>query len=447
MADRNQFRTWTAQATEAVESRLWPLPVGAVILAILLGILVPLIDKTSSANLAPEAELLVFRGGAEAARTLLSTIAGSLITVTSLTFSLTVVALQLASSNASPRVLRLFARDRHVHATLSVFLGTFVFALTVLRSVRDATDAADEFVPRFAVTTALILTMISVVLLVLFLAHLARQLRVETILKDIHAETDRSIDLLSDTHMSAVAYEQQVVPPTSSVTVLAASSGFITSRDRDALVEFAGDQRIVIQELRDVGDNVVIGTPLAQWWERDGASARLDAEAIATRVQRAHAMGYERTAAQDIDYGIQQIVEIAVRALSPGVNDPATAVHALGHLSALIARIVAMPAIPAALSTAQGDLAVVTLAAQPSEVVDSALSLIRHYGASDPILVRRFLQLIEDVNYVSSDPEVRAALLRQLTSLDQQLAGADQDPAANAELRMRVEGLMLEVQR
>ncbi len=422
-----------------MESQLWPLPVFAVVLAVVVGVVVPSIDLVSNAYLPSGLDSLVFGGGAEAARALLSTIAGSLMTVTSLTFSLTVVALQLASSQASPRVLRLFARDRYVHATLAVFLGTFAYSVTVLRSVRTATNTTDEFVPRIAVTIGFVLTLVSVVMLVLFLAHLATQLRVETILKDIHAETDRTIDLVSDTRADTTAFTGVFSQPALTKTITSTSSGFITSRDREALKELAATHGVVIQECRSVGDNVVVDTPLVLWWERAGASRAPDAEAIAAGVRRAHAIGYERTAAQDFDYGVQQIVEIGVRALSPGVNDPATAVHALGHLSALVARIVAMPAVPEALADADGDLALITKTVKPADTVDGALALIRHYGAGDPSLVRRFLQLIEDLRYTCSDPAVRSALRHQLDALDQQLAHDSADPAAVAALRIAVE--------
>lgn len=444
-AGLNRMRIWAARATEAMESQLWPLPVAAVMLAVIVGIVVPSIDLISNAHLPTGLDSLVFGGGAEAARALLSTIAGSLMTVTSLTFSLTVVALQLASSQASPRVLRLFARDRYVHATLAVFLGTFAYSITVLRSVRTATNVTDEFVPRIAVTAGFVLTLVSVVMLVLFLAHLATQLRVETILKDVHAETDRTIDLVSDTRADASAFTGEYSRPALTMTITSSSSGFITSRDRESLIELAADHGVVIQERKSVGDNVVVNTPLVLWWVRAGVSTTPDAKAIAAGVQRAHTIGYERTAAQDFDYGVQQIVEIGVRALSPGVNDPATAVHALGHLSALVARIVAMPPVPEAVADSNGELALITKTAKPAEIVDGALALIRHYGAGDPSLVRRFLQLIDDLQYTSDDPAVRSALLHQLAALDEQLAQDGTDPAAVAALRVAVEETTLAV--
>ncbi|MEO6827481.1 MAG: DUF2254 domain-containing protein [Microbacteriaceae bacterium] len=427
-------RAWLARITESVESRLWPLPVAAVLLSVALGVVLPRIDLLIDAGLSAEVDSVIFNGGAETARSVLSSIAGSLITATSLTFSLTVVALQLASSQASPRVLRLFARDRRVHTTLAVFLGTFAYSITVLRSVRSATNDASEFVPRIAVTAGFALTLISVIMLVFFLAHLAAQLRVETILKSIHAETDRTIDLVGDGYAAAEGYPLRIRTPETKNTVTATSSGFITSRDRVALVGFADSRGIVIEEVKRVGDNIVTDTPLAFWWTHPDHDAGPDPMEVQNAVRGAHAIGYERTAAQDVDYGVQQIVDIGVRALSPGINDPTTAVHALGHLSALISRIVALPQLPAGLVGPDGWLCVVTMTRRPGESVHNALSQIRHYGAADPSVVTRFLQVISDLAYTCHDGDVRAALAKQLEALEQQLQHDDSNPAAVTDL-------------
>jgi uncharacterized membrane protein len=427
-------RGWLARISESVESRLWPLPVAAILLAVLLGIVLPRLDVLADAALPVGVDSVVFNGGAETARSVLSSIAGSLITATSLTFSLTVVALQLASSQASPRVLRLFARDRRVHATLAVFLGTFAYAITVLRSIRDSTDDIPEFVPRIAVTLGFVLTLVSVIMLVFFLAHLAAQLRVETIMKDIHAETDNTIDLVRDSHASAPEYLLPLQIPEHKSVVEATTSGFITSCSHTSLVAFAAEHFLVIEETKRVGESIIAGTPQAYWWVQAGADSEPDQDAVADAVRGAYSIGYERTAAQDVDYGIQQILDIGLRALSSGVNDPTTAVHALGHLSALTTRIVAIPPLPAGLADADGELRLVTVSRTPATVVHDSLSPIRHHGAGDPAVVTRFLQVVSDLAYTCPDPGVHAALLEQLTALERQLIGDETDPVATAAL-------------
>ncbi|NQX37197.1 DUF2254 domain-containing protein [Herbiconiux sp. VKM Ac-2851] len=441
----SRIRGIAARVSESVESRLWPLPVAAIVFAVGLGILLPRIDLVLDASLPTGVDSVVFNGGAETARSVLSSIAGSLITATSLTFSLTVVALQLASSQASPRVLRLFARDRRVHATLAMFLGTFAYALTVLRSIRDPTDDIPGFVPRIAVTAGFVLTLISVIMLVFFLAHLAAQLRVETILKEIHADTDKTIDLVGGSNAAAPAHDRRVRIPAHKTTVTSRSSGFITSLDRDTLLSCAQSHHIVVEENRVIGENIVSGTPLAYWWPHDEDGASSEPSAIEKAIRSAYTIGYERTAAQDIDYGIQQIVDIGVRALSPGINDPTTAVHTLGHLSAITTRIVALPTLPAGLADHEGQLCVITASRSPRQAVEAALSQMRHYGAGDPAVVTRFLQVIDDLAHTCNNPEVHAELRVQLSALDLQIRTNTADPSATEQLLTAIRTLALKL--
>merc|ERR1712034_215490 len=208
---------------------------------------------------------------------MLSSIAGSLITVTSLTFSLTVVALQLASSQASPRLLRMFASDRRVHATLAMFLGTFAFAMTVLRSVRSADETIVDdtgFVPRLAVSVTFVLMLAAVVTLTLFLAHLATRLRVETMLRDVHGETTRTVRALySEEPPTADAHDLPAEPAERRLT-LATRSGFLVGVDRTALRGIAVRDNLVISVDTAVGDDVVEGAPLASWCPRASRRVR-----------------------------------------------------------------------------------------------------------------------------------------------------------------------------
>ncbi|NUU06303.1 DUF2254 domain-containing protein [Leifsonia sp. C5G2] len=426
-------RSVIARLSEALESRLWPFPVAAIVLGVVLGVALPRIDLLVDHTLPTTADSVVFNGGAETARSVLSSIAGSLITATSLTFSLTVVALQLASSQVSPRVLRLFSRDRQVHLTLAVFLGTFAYAITVLRSIGDSTDAQPVFVPRIAVTTGFVLTLVSVVVLVIFLAHLATQLRVETIMKEIHAETDRTMELVGDSNAGADAYRGEIEEPARKHVVTADSSGFITSVDRERLVRIAEANGIVVEETKRVGQSIVAGTPQAFWWATDAAAAP-DSEAIEAAVRASGSIWYERTAAQDVEYGIQQLLDIAIRALSPGVNDPTTAVNSLGHVTAVLVRALRHPSLPAALAGSRDELRVVTASQSRAQLVRSSLSPVRHYCAGSPAVVERFLNSVSELAYVNDDPEVDAALREQLEALDLQLREEKADPAESDRL-------------
>ncbi|MCZ9339932.1 DUF2254 domain-containing protein, partial [Streptomyces sp. TRM76130] len=184
---------------DTLRVQLWPLPTLGVALALVAGVGLPQLDRRILHGLPPWLREYLFGGSSAAARSVLEAIAGSLITVTALTFSLTVLTLQLASSQFSPRVLRTFNSDRYVRTTLALFLATFTYALTVLRTVRTGEDEQSRFVPELSVTFAFLLTLASLLALVLFLSHLAREIRVETLMNSVHSAADRTIHrLLAD---------------------------------------------------------------------------------------------------------------------------------------------------------------------------------------------------------------------------------------------------------
>lgn len=422
----NAFRRRWAVFSEAIASRLWPIPMGAVILGVLLGIAIPELDRAIDEDLPDNVTAILFSGGTEAARAVLSAIAGSLITATSLTFSLTVVALQLASSQASPRLLRMFASDRMVHATLALFLGTFAYALAVLRTVSDADG--EPFVPRIAVTVASLLTLASVIMLTFFLAHLARQLRVETMLRDVHEETQRAIRLAAGTPLPA-ADRAPAAPDTPTRIVPASRSGFITGVDRYAILEIAAEHDLVVRELRTVGSSVIEGSPLLEWWTR-AAGAALDPDTrqrVADGLANAVHVGYERTPTQDIGFGLRQLVDIAVRALSPGVNDPTTAVHALSHISAVVAELDRMPPEPPALADDHGEPRLVQAQHEFVDLLELAVEQPRRYGASDPDVAARLYRLLEELAERVRRTERRSAVGAQLERLEASVARVDYD--------------------
>lgn len=436
MADRpGVIRRQLALLSDAVASKLWPVPLIAVACAVLLGIVLPLLDRAVDADLPSWIGGIVFSGGVDAARAVLSAIAGSLITATSLTFSLTVVALQLASSQASPRLLRMFASDRMVHATLAMFLGTFAYALTVLRTVEDATEDADEFVPRIALTVASVLTLASVVMLVFFLAHLARQLRVETMMRDVHREASLTINVLADDEPGEpVAAPQR---PEHVHTVFADASGFVTGVDRGGLIRRAAEEDVVVRELRTVGASVVEGTPLLEWWRRgmpDDEDLRRD-EQLAADLAGFVEAGYERTARQDVGYGLRQLVDIAVKALSPGVNDPTTAVHALAHIAAVLGDLAERAERPDAYADADGVARLLPIGDGFGDFLEVALAQIRRYGSDDPEVVERMFGLVEDVAWRARRAGQREALRAQLGRLEASVDAADFDEVERARFR------------
>ncbi len=410
--------TWLANARETFKSQLWPIPTIAVIAALLLGIALPRVEAGVTGQLSAQVNSWLFGGDAGAARSLLGAIASSLITVTSLTFSLTVVTLQLASGQFSPRLLRTFTSDQFVQGTLALFLATFTYALTVLRAVRSAGGSGQsEFVPKFSVTVAFMIAIASVLGLVLFLAHLAAQIRVETMLRTVHHEATTTMRTVLDGRDTASRALTAPAVPSHALPLLAHTDGFMTWIEQEKLCIIATDEDAVVSLQAYPGRFLVKGTPLGAAWSSVGGA--LDGEAasrIADRIADCIHIGFERTAAQDVGHGLRQLVDVANKALSPGINDPTTAIHALGHISAFLCDLSDCDLGTKLLWDEDDTVRVSLLGPDLAKYVDLGISQPRRYGASDPQVLEKIFQVLLDLTYRVA-PDQHQVVIDQLQRL------------------------------
>lgn len=421
---------------DAARSQLWPLPGLGIVVAVALGVALPRLDARLDDRLSDSLKTYLFSGGSEAARAVLGAIAGSLVTLTSLTFSLTVVTLQLASGQFSPRLLRTFSRDRFVHVTLSLFLATFVYALTVLRAVR--TDSADqsEFVPQISVTLAFLLALASVLGLVLFLAHLAREIRVETMLRRVHAEANETVRRVlpeRDPERPLVVLPD---PPPDAVPLTASTSGFMIALDQEEVLAAAVAAEAVVYMERSPGATLVVGTPVAFAWSLT-PGRRLDSDTrveLQRRVAQAVDVRFEHTAAQDVSYGLRQLTDVANKALSPGINDPRTATHALGHSSALLCEMVARDLGPWALRDDEGRTRVTLRRPDLHDLLELAVAGPRRYGAADPDVLARLFVLLRELAWSTDVPSHDRAIQGHLERLGSTAAEQDFDDVERARM-------------
>ena len=434
-----------SRVLDGVRTRLWPVPAMGVLAAVCAGVAIPELDEAFDERLPVSVSAYLFGGGSDAARDVLSAIASSLITVTSLTFSLTVVTLQLASQQFSPRLLRTFARDRFVQLTLAVFLSTFVYALTVLRTVRDSTDDGQaQFVPKLAVTVAYLMAVVSVVGLVLFLGHLVRQIRVETLLDTVAGDARQSI--LATTE----AAEGDAVPapaaPASALALTAPSTGFLCAVDPDSLVAAAAAQDVVIEISECPGNWLVEGTPLGRVWPRLHRPLTDEArESVHRCLTEATTIGLERTSIQDVRYGVRQLTDVAVKALSPSINDPTTGVYTLGHLSAVLCDLVDRDLDDVVRCDGDGEARVILARPAFGLLLDLAISQPRRYGAAETAVQAAVLRLLHDVAWRTSVPAHRASVAHQLSRTRASVAQQDFDATDRQDLErlaLRVEHVL-----
>ncbi|BBZ60584.1 DUF2254 domain-containing protein [Mycolicibacterium monacense] len=409
-----------AGVAEAVRSRLWPLPMFALAAALACGIAMPEVDAALDTRLPGAVERILFGGGADAAREVLSAIAGSLITVTSLTFSLTLITLQLASSQYSPRLLRTFAADQVVQRTLALFLATFVYALTVLRTIRSNDESAD-FVPQLSVTIAYVLAVVSVGALVMFLAHLVRQIRVESLLDQVCGDTVATAARMlrrREDGDAGTGDPQAVTPPGRGVVIESGTSGFLVEIDEADLLATAVRHDVVLRMDRPVGSPLTAGVPAARCWP--GPGTQLDDQAlrdIRQHVSAALRTGPERTSAQDPEYGLRQLVDVVIRALSPGINDPTTAVHGLHSCTVALSELLGYHLGPHMVTDEHGDVRVVIIRSSFAELLALVCAQPRLYGADDPAVRYAMLTLLHDLAWKATLPDHRAAIAEQLTHL------------------------------
>jgi uncharacterized membrane protein len=399
-----------ARLREALLHNLWLLPAVGVVGAGLLSVALLAVDERLAAD---ATGWYLFRGGPEGARSVLTAVASSIMTFTGVVFSVTVLVLQLASRQFSPRVLRTFLGDRATQACLAVFVGTFVYALLTLRSVRGEADGVQSFVPSLSVWFAVALATASVGTFVYFVHHISQAIRAVNVLARLGDETRGTIERLYPEGFGDEPPEKLAARPRSDPTLLVLQggrSGVVIAVAEEQVWEAVTDADVTVALMPMVGDFVAAGSVLFEVW---GDASRLDADALAGAVT----IGRERTLYQDPAFGFRGIVDIAERALSPAFNDPTTAVQALDVLHDLLRRLCSRRFPDPVRVDGENRARVILPRPDFDACVRLALDEVRHFGSGSVQVVRRVRFLLEDLLQVAP-PSRRAELRRQLHALD-----------------------------
>jgi uncharacterized membrane protein len=399
----------TEAIREYIRSALWVLPVLAVGVAIAAGTVLTFVDVPENSFL----DVLVFQGTPDDARTLLFGIAGSVITVMAVMLGLTVVALQLSSTQLSPRLLRNFLQDRPNQVVLAIFVLTFTYATGGLFTVGIARGERIDDYPRLAVTGALLLLFASLFALVYFVHHLAHSIQIDAILKRIEAITLRSIDVGFPGRSQPVA--EIADPPEWAVALPAQSSGYVQTVHPEKLLDVAETDDVVVRYVPRVGDHVVTGLPLAWTWRASRERPSPDPARLRPHVVQAVRIGFERTHEQDAALGIRELADVASKALSPAINDPYTAVQAVDRLPVNLPRLAAHPLRDADVSGPTGAVRVIAPGLPFDEYVKLCCAQIRRFGCREPAVVRRLLRMLDLAGAVcAADPARREILARNV---------------------------------
>lgn len=394
-----------AAVREFAAASLWVLPAAWALAALVAGALVSQVTIGPGSVWAP----LAFQGTADDARTLLTTIVSTVVTVIALVLGLTVVALQLSSTQFSPRLLRNFLRDRPTQRVLSVFLSTFTYSTAGLYTVGIASGVRVQDFPRLAVTGAIVLLFASLAMVIYFADHLAHSIQIDAI-----------IDLVQRGTVEAVRVKPgngEVPPPTPplwATSVPAPHSGYVQAAHPQRLLSLAVEQGVTVLVRSRVGEHVVAGTTLAWVWRPTAADPKPDAALFARTLERAVRIGFERTLEQDAAFGIRQLVDVACKALSPAVNDPYTAVQAIDHLSVIFCALAARPLGDDIATTPDGKVAVVVPGRRFADYLSTMCGLIRRYGASEPTVAVALLRLLDDCAEALTQPGRVTSIVEQV---------------------------------
>jgi len=408
-----------------LNSSFWFVPTVLAMVAVALSYLLIEIDALRAVNLADDPNAL-FTFGPEGARAILSVIATSMITVASLIFSITMLSLQLASSQFGPRVIGNFMRDRSNQIVLGTFIATFLYCLFVLRSVRGIEGSS--FVPHLSVAFGVLLAAASVAVLIYFIHHSATSIRVETLLANLAYESCAAVDRLFPERLGQGLRDDTNTTPAQRLPddfdgngrhIAAGSGGYVQNIGGDILMQIAIEHDLVLRIDAPPGRFVTKGDRVVTAYPRNRVSDEIGEDLLGAVV-----IGRDRTPHQDLEFAIRRIVELAQRSLSPGINDPTTALYCIDRLGEVLCRLAGrdIPA-PTRLDE-QGQLRVVTEVVRLEDIACRAFAAIARYGIADADVVIRLVATLAKL-----ETSVPLAARKVIGEFREQVLGASQGSA------------------
>jgi uncharacterized membrane protein len=380
---------------------LWFIPLTCVLAGVALSFGTIAIDQAYDHNLVPR----WLSGGPDAAIEIFGTIAASMVSLAALVLTITMVVVQLAMGQFSPRIVQRILQDKPSQLAIGIFVGTFAHAMLALREVR--TDA-EGVVPGVAVLVAFVLVVVSIMVLVWYVHHIGRALRVSALIELVGNDTRKLLHQM---------YADVGATHSDGSTIPAATSGVIIRIDHDKLVRVAKAGGCVLTLRPALGEFVPAGAPL---FEVTGNRARLDVNAAVRSIE----FGLERTLDQDMAYGLRLLVDIGERSLSDGpFQDPTTAVQAIDRLHDCLRQLAPRPFPDGRYRDEAGEVRLVTSAMTWEDYVHLAFDEIRIAGSGSPQIARRLRAALQDLLAVAP-PERKRPLQEQLDLLRSGIEGS-----------------------
>ena len=404
-----RFRSWLI----GIPERFWFIPAIFIAGAMALAQALVALDR-ADLMLPTLVEGVLFTSGVDGARALLSAVA-SFLGVAGTAFSITISVISTASTSYGPRLVRNFMRDRNNQIVLGVLVATFVYTLLVLRTIRSDSDDGAAFVPHLAVNAAIGLGVVDVFLFVWFIHHIAGSVQVDNLVKGATVDFRRAVgdNWLDPGSDHVEAFE---APSEGGGVVTLGRTGYITRIDVTALADDLTRVDASVRLLKRVGDQVIGDEPLALVWPADRR------EAAEPKIRDHVHVGPSRTTEQDVRFAEQQVVELAVRALSPGTNDPYTAINAVEEVAAGILTAVTRPETGHILLDDAGAPRLYLRPVTAAEIVDMPFDHLRPYALGSLIVLRALVDLAARIRVAAVNPDLAARADRQV---DQLVAAAE----------------------
>jgi len=371
-------------------------------------------------------------GSADAARQILTAIAAAIITVVGVVFSIVIVAMTLTSTQFGPRMLRNFIRDRGTQLTLGAFVATFIYAVLALGSIGQGPHGA--FVPHISITVTLVLMVADLAVLIYFLHHIAVQIQLPQVIAGIAGDLAQAIELQAGDPASGAGAAQLAALLIADMDgpggdVAAPRSGYLQYIRHPTLVRIATEMDAVIHLRYRPGHFLVQGHQYATVWP---ASAT---DQVARELARAHATGPYRTLAQDVSFGIDQLVEIAIRALSTAVNDTFTALTCIDWIADILCKVTGRWQPTHVYRAARGAVRLIATQATYERLVQRAFEKIRQAGPGMPAVLIRQLDALAKIMERVTAPEDAQVLLDQAAMIERLGTASVGEEADRADIR------------
>lgn len=401
-----------------LHASLWFIPMlmfsGSIVLAILLIQLDLAVDTEKLIEYSP-----IFAISSGGSRAMLAAVAGSMLTVVALAFTLTLNAMTHASGQFTPRILRNFMRDRANQFILGYFVGVFAYSLLTLLAIRSGDDV--QFVPILATFAGLFFTLGGVIVLIFFIHHIAASLQITTIIDKIVDDTKKSItklfpeDLADPAETDEQMQAWQADEDQQWLTVPTLSVGYIQSVDTNGLIKFAEENNLILRMECGIGRFVPRGAALISL-TNDRNTSSLDfkiGDEVVETLNGLFGIDRNRMIEQDVRFGIRQIVDIALKALSPGVNDTSTGVNCIQYLGDIIGEL-ARKQFPLKVRSNDSEPRVIVAAPTFEDYVKTAFDQIRISGKGNVAIFEQLTQAIAYSASCTADQSRRQILKKQI---------------------------------